>query len=616
MSTTHHTTPVLIVGGGPAGLLLALQLSRCGTRSLLIERNPTTTTYPKMDLTNARSMELFRPNRLNIGSAIREIGVPPQYSLGVLFSTGLAEGGEVVSKWDLASVAEKGKSIQEKNDGSQPREAYQRGSQALFEKYLQSVIQKDPLIESHWGWKFESLVEHDDHVNATVTEAASGKQHTVEAQYLVGCDGGGSRVRKSIDGKMLGGPVPGALYLVHFKSKDLTRLHKQGQFWHIFFTSGHAIISQDEVDTWTLHTLIAVDTDTSNWDPKQVVYRGLAGSVGGGEGYPGGGRFEIDIDEVLVTSVWRPNIYVADKYSGGKGRVFLSGDAAHQIVPTGGYGMNTAVGDSFDLGWKLAAVLEGWGGEELLRNYEIERMPVADRCQERSGVHWSFQAEVWAKAAESKGAIVEQNEEGRLLKSGIDRRLQENDSENKDQGTELGYRYNASTVVVKDEEVDEPEQSFREYIPSTWPGVRAPHLFLKDRKRSIFDLFGSGKEYSLVDFSSDGRWIEAVAALTKEMGLPLRRVHLPEETHARQIWERDAVLVRPDDHVCWRAPVNGKVEGTNLKQVLKTVTGNVQLAPSTIKATANASGKREAFTGTIGNVDRDEVDRLASFQNE
>src|SRR4051794_5101487 len=169
------------------------------------------------------------------------------------------------------------------------------------------------------------------------------------------------------------------MHLIHFKSKDLSKLHRQGQFWHIFFTTGSVIISQDEVDTWTLHNPVPIGTDVSKIDPKQTIYKALGGE---------NAQLDIEIDEILVTSIWRPNIFLADKYAAPTSRIFISGDAAHQNIPTGGYGMNTAVGDSFDIGWKIAAVLDGHGGQYLLDSYEAERRPVAARNIERSGVHY------------------------------------------------------------------------------------------------------------------------------------------------------------------------------------------------------------------------------------
>ena len=313
-------TPVLVVGGGPAGLIAALQLSKQDVSCTLIERNLDTTQWPKMDLTNCRTMELFRPNRLDLGNGLRSVGVPGNHSLDVLFSsTGLSDGGEVITKWDLPSPDEYRRLIREKNDASMPREASQRCSQAVFEAWLKPRIQSEELIGSFFGVKFEGMTELKARVECEVSDVQSGEKHTVTEQYVIGCDGGGSRVRRSIGGKMVGGPVwvfelsvakgaadayrPAALYLVHFRSRDLERLHRQGQFWHIFFSSGQAIIAQDEEDTWTLHTPIPLDMDTSTLDPYEAVCKGLGASCD---------PFPIEIDEILVTSVWRPNIFLAD----------------------------------------------------------------------------------------------------------------------------------------------------------------------------------------------------------------------------------------------------------------------------------------------------------------
>src|SRR5271170_120721 len=202
-----------------------------------------------------------------------------------------------------------------------------------------------------------------------------------------------------------------AMYLVHFKSKDLTRLHKQGQFWHIFFSNGGVIISQDEVETWTTHLSIGLDVDVASLDPEKAVYQVLGGSAG---------PYPIKIDEILVTSSWRPNICVADAYNSSGGRVFLSGDSAHQHIPTGGYGMNSAIGDSFDIGWKLAAVLKGYAGPILLESYETERRPVAIRNIEHSGQHMSVHLEWWGWIHQAgAGVATDQTDKGRELRSRV-----------------------------------------------------------------------------------------------------------------------------------------------------------------------------------------------------
>jgi hypothetical protein len=170
------------------------------------------------------------------------------------------------------------------------------------------------------------------------------------------------------------------------------------------------------------------------------VYKVLGGSVG---------PYPIKIDQILVTSTWRPNICIVDKYILPKARVFLSGDAAHHNIPTGGYGMNTALGDSFDIGWKVGAVLAGHGRPALLQSYETERKPVGECNIEHSGVHWTVQSTWWGWCVTPSTTF--QAEGGKELRSRIAEYVLQHDGENKDQGIELGYRYNGSPVIVADE---------------------------------------------------------------------------------------------------------------------------------------------------------------------
>ena len=357
---------------------------------------------------------------------------------------------------------------------------------------------------------------------------------------------------------------PAAMGLVHFRSRDLGVLHKQGQFWHIFFSKGGAIISQDEVDTWTVHKKISLD-EYEEWS-KVDALDAISDVIGASSG-----PCPIRVDEVLLKSSWRPSIAVAECYKSPGHRVFLSGDAAHQNIPTGGYGMNTAVGDSFDLGWKLAACINGYGGKGLLSSYEKERKPVARRNIDRSGVHFEIHAAYWEWVREAgAAAVLSKGEEGNVLRAKWNDRVTEHDGENKDHGIELGYRYNGSPIIVPDTGSIEPPWSERHYIASTWPGARAPHVYLEDDETSIYDLFGP--DFSIVDFSGDGRYAEAFVDAAKAMSVPLKSICLPKEKHARDVWERDAVLIRPDDHVAWRAPANDWSSPSAL-QILQIATG-------------------------------------------
>ncbi|KAH7085238.1 FAD binding domain-containing protein [Paraphoma chrysanthemicola] len=602
MRTISPEVPVLIAGGGPAGLLLSLQLAKHGVKSILVERNDDTTKWPKMDITNCRSMELF--NRLGISEGLRSIGVPDNYSFDVLFSTGLQEDGEKVAQWELPSPRQWRENIRQQNDGTMPREPYQRCSQAIFEAWLKKHIQQQPLIEAHFGVKFESLEESEDGVVSHVVDVATSEKHNIRSQYVAGCDGAGSRVRKSIGIDLIGGPVPGGMFLVHFKSRDLTKLHRHGQFWHIFFSSGGVIISQDEVDTWTTHLLVPLGVKAEDLDAKKAVYEVLGGSLG---------PYPIEIDEILVNSVWRPNICVAEKYASSHQRVFLAGDAAHQNIPTGGYGMNTAVGDSFDLGWKLAAALKGHGGKHLLASYEIERKPVAVRNIERSGVHHSVHQTYWDWIRADPKTITTASADAEELKKRIKEHVTTSDGENRDHGIEMDYRYNHSPVIVNDEESEEPPWSPREYHASTWPGARAPHVFLADGETSIFDLFG--REFTIVDFSEDGEGSSSFVEAAERLSVPLKRVHLPFETHVRKVWGRDILLIRPDDHVAWRSAAGQKVATTDAIRILEVATGrNASKVSSEAEADTWSKVQTSGFTGTVGNEDQNSVKMRAEFQ--
>ncbi|KAI3557051.1 FAD binding domain-containing protein [Colletotrichum abscissum] len=608
MSSTiviEHHVPVLVVGAGPAGLLLALQLAKNGVQSLIAERNLDSTKWPKMDITNCRSMELLR--RLGIADDLRAQGVPQHYSFDVLFSTGLSENGELIDKWNLPSPDEWRQRIHSCNDGSMPREPYQRCSQAIFEAWLKRRIESEELVEDHFGLKFESCAETSDGVKSELVNTVTGERHMVTSQYLVGCDGAGSSVRRQLYIKMIGGPVPSAMYLIHFKSRDLTALHKQGQFWHIFFTSGSVIISQDEVDTWTIHLPISLDTDWKSLDPTESIYRGLGGSLA---------PYPIKVDEILVCSSWRPNIAIAERFASESFRVFLAGDAAHQNIPTGGYGMNTAVGDVFDLGWKLSAVLNGWGGQELLRSYEVERKPVAIRNIERSGQHFQVHQTYVKWVADGGSDVLFNREERRLLFNRIKAHTETHQGENKDHGIEMGYRYNASPVILQNEAGEggqEPSWDPRTFVPSSWPGGRAPHVYLRDGKTSIFDLFGIG--FSIIDFTQAGTWSQEFEAAAGMLNIPLTKVYLPGEIQARKVWGRDAVLVRPDDHIAWRSPLDGK--RPDIRAVLEIASGRQRQTP--LKKDCESSHalegiKQHGFTSTLGNVADNRTDLLAPFQ--
>jgi FAD-dependent monooxygenase len=400
----------------------------------------------------------------------------------------------------------------------------------------------------------------------------------------------------------------GCVLLVHFKSTDLARLHKQGRFWHIFLLGpsgglGGAIIAQNEIDIWTTHLFLPLDVDTDAISSEEAVYRVLGGLH---EPYP------IKIDEVLVRSVWRPNIAIARQWASPYCRVLLAGDSVHQNIPTGGYGMNMGIGDAYDLGWKLAAVINGYAGKDLLQSYEEERRPVALRNIERSGVH--FEVHERPKDLLGDGSpfrIDDDSEEGRILRLRVHEHYQQHDGENKDIGIEMGYRY-SSRVIVRDEDGVEPDWSPSRYIPSTWPGARAPHVFLSDGT-PIFDCFGH--DWTLLIFSTGVQSYELIIDAAERYSVPMIHVNLAGEELAKKIYEQDIVLIRPDQHVAWRG--NEVPNKEDAERIIGTVIGKTVDQIRTGFQTSETTKPTTAFSATVGlttQVSGFQMEQMGDFQ--
>jgi FAD-dependent monooxygenase len=310
------------------------------------------------------------------------------------------------------------------------------------------------------------------------------------------------------------------------------------------------------------------EDNVDSWSSEDVISRVLGGMYG---------PFPIKVDEVLVRSTWRPVIAVTKAWTGPNNRVFLAGDAAHQNIPTGGYGMNMGIADAFDLGWKLASVINGTGGPALLRSYEMERKPVAERNVARSGDHFQVHAglrDLLARDGSDPRHVDEDTDTGEETRRKVEQYYQEHDGENKDFGIEMGYRYKSHVIIpdAKDMDTTEPSWTPSTYTPSTWPGSRAPHVFLSDG-RAMFDEFG--RDWTLVIFDGDSRADEQFQTAAARLSIPIKILALPQELLARKLYEMDLVLIRPDQHVAWRADV--LESGDEAEHILQVVTGRAEL---------------------------------------
>ncbi|KAJ5599225.1 FAD binding domain-containing protein [Penicillium hetheringtonii] len=372
------------------------------------------------------------------------------------------------------------------------------------------------------------------------------------------------------------------MHLVHFKSRQFAEERSFGKYWHTFCSHGGVILDQNDDDIFTAHLPTHLLPE-GPVDPTEVVYRIMA---------PAGERHEIKIDEIYAHSEWAPNFSIAKQYYTDKMRVILAGDSAHRMPPHGGYGMNSGVVDAVDLGWRLAAIVKGYGGELLLKSYNMERRPMQIRTLQRAHRHIMEHIKLAQMYPQDHNPIDEDTNEGQELRARIGKFLQESGPETEDRGIEIDLRYHSPTIYP--DGTPELEWTPDQYRPSTRPGSRAPHVFLKDGETSIYDLFG--REWTLIHFVDDDieslnkeSASDGLIAAAARLKIPVSRVIIKDEPHVRRIWERNMVLVRPDTHVAWRAD---NIWGLNIDEILQVISGQKEFSrfqPSRASADAEVS---------------------------
>ena len=513
-------TQVLIVGAGPVGLTLAVDLGRRGVRCTIIEQKPAPAKLPKMERCNARTMEIYR--RMGIVEKVRAAGLPAHCPMDVFIVTSLIE--PPLLHLPYPSVAEARAQIAAKNDGTLPLEPYQLISQYTLEPLLKAIAETLPAVTVRYGCAFEAFVQSSDAVTADVTNA-DGTAARIKARYLVGCDGGASAVRRQLGIKLAGDASLMQFRQALFRCDDLYERIPIGKGRHYHVADGRAtfLIVQDDTRHFSLHATVENDADMAAMFEKTVA-------------------MPVDY-EMLYVGQWKQNLLLADRY--GAGRAFLAGDAVHLVIPTGGLGMNSGVGDAIDLAWKLAAVLQGWGGPGLLASYEIERRQVGERNVAASG----FAARgrrAWR--GEYRPCIRDNTPEGAAARALLARVAdREQRKSNEMIGAELGYRYVDSPIIAP-EPGEGPAHDVFDYAPTTWPGARLPHVWLKDGT-ALHDRLGDG--YTLLRLNGARAGTAALERALRATGAPLAVLDIDDET-ARAIYARDLLLVRPDLHVAWR----------------------------------------------------------------
>jgi len=521
---------VIVVGAGPVGLALAINLGRAGIKTILLERNPEPQFLPKMERCNARSMEMFR--RIGLSKKIRDAGLREDCPMDVFIVEDLTKPALLEEKHPSIQTFQ-GK-IKECKDLSMPLEPYQLISQYTLEPLLKAEAEALQSVEVLFGHEFMEFSQSDDGVSVRFKDS-DGQSKTLTAAYLVGCDGGSSPIRKQLGIKLRGeGGILELQQALFYCEELFERLPHgsgpgQGRHYHRADAEHTFLIMQDSTKHWSLHATVP-DAEAMKRKFEEIV------------GFP------VNY-ELLSCAPWRQNLLLADRYR--EGRVFLAGDSVHLVIPTGGLGMNTGVGDAFDLAWKLIGTLKGWGGPELLDSYEIERRQVGDRNVGASR-YANVGRQKWRSIATDE--IFSGTEAGESLKRKL---IQVADSEqrkgNRMIGAELGYRYVDSPCI--DNVPGGPEHRVGEYNPNVWPGSRLPHCWLDDGSALQDQL---PETYILLSLGNKSLDTSKLRQSYEKIGAPVAEVRI-ESNRLRDLYGFDLLVLRPDMHVAWRgndAPPN------------------------------------------------------------
>ncbi len=528
-------TPVLIVGAGPVGMTMALCLAQRGIASVLVElRAAEVLPDVKCNHISARSMELFRA--LGVSQDLRAAGLPDDYPHSVSYRTSTL--GE-----EIARIHIPGRNTRLTDhsgpDGHWPTpEPPHRINQRYIEPILRQHVQKQALITCLYKHQVIAFEQDEHQVTAQVQnlEQPDAPAFTMQASYLVGCDGGRSMVRKGIGAKLVGDEVVQRVQSTCIRAPGLIAKMKAAPAWAMFTVnprrSGN-IYAIDGKEVWLIHNYLrdhevdfeAVDRD---WAIRTIL--GV------------GDDFEY---EVMSKEDWIGRRLVSDQLQSGK--VFVAGDAAHLWVPYAGYGMNAGLADAANLAWHLAAQLEGWAAPQALSAYEKERHPITEQVSRFAMNHAHAMSQRRRQIPEN---LEEDSPAGQAARTEFGQDLYDlNVQQYCCAGLNFGYYYDQSPVMVYDEE-RAPDYSMGSFQSSSVPGCRAPHFWLAEG-RSVYDALGPA--YTLLCFVNPVcETVEALKGQAAVARMPLAVIDVSSQANVPPEYRHAFVLVRSDAHTVWR----------------------------------------------------------------
>lgn len=512
---------VLIVGAGPVGLALALDLGRRGIRSTIIEQRPAGDTgiQAKASVLDERTMEYCR--LLGVVDDVANSGYPADLPGDTVFATTL--NGKYIGRLEMPAA-------KDRPVPPESSEMMRRCPQLHFDPILERAVVAQGMTDLRFGLECVGHAQDADGVTVTARHVADERAEDLRARYVVSCEGATSSIRKALgiafDGQILGYSTSAIVRV------DLSRYDAFGAAERYVFLSPEGAWSNfttiDGQNLWRF-TVVGVTEkiDLDTFDIDTPLRKAL-------------GREDAEY-EVIRISQWRRSQCVAAKY--GEGRVFLAGDSAHVMSPTGGHGLNTGLGEARDLSWMLQGLIQGWGGQGLIAGYNIERRPIAIRNSTSSSRNF----QIW-KDRQGKDKLLDTSPEADEQRRVLGEKLAANVAQEfQALGLALGYNYADSPLVVSDGSPAPPDHD-EVYIQTARPGHRAPHCWLEEGKSTI-DLFGNG--FVLLCLGTEGPAGQEMVDEARRIGLPLEYVAITDLKVA-DLYKSRLVLVRPDGMVAWR----------------------------------------------------------------
>ena len=545
-----HDCAVVIIGGGPCGLMLAIELGRRNIPVVLLEERTSPARFPAANATQARTMEHYR--RLGFAEKVRAQGLPPDYPTDIAYFTRYAR--HELARFSLPSARAAREMVKTLTGSWSAAELPHRVSQMFVEGVLREEAAACPSVSIRPGWRMMAI--RDTGNGPEVDAEHDGGRTTLRAAYAMGADGGSSPTRKALGYRFAGesGAVRdfmgGRMFAIHFRSKTLYDAIPHPRAWMYWTVNGDRrafMATVNGADQFNFHTQLREGEleNISDAQAQGMFEKALAA------------RHDI---EIIARSAWNAGYtLVAEKFQ--RGRIFLGGDAVHLFTPAGGLGYNTAIEDAVNLGWKLNAMLQGWGGPALLDTYETERQAIARR---NTSYARGF--------ADSMGLFVPPPELEDDSPAGEAARKLTGDHFNHHArfefnipGITFGGRYDGSPIIVPDGAAPPPDK-VNTYEATACPGGRAPHLWLADG-RSLYDALGF--EFTLLALGGKPVDTTPFRAAAEALGMPLSVVPI-ESAEARDLYGADLALIRPDQIVAWRGD-----SATDATAVLRRATGHL-----------------------------------------